>query len=46
MSWPGEVRGLTKSVFEGTIPPMSRDAAAIQDTRSFGAFYFVGYFGA
>jgi len=25
---------------------MSRDAYAIRDTRSFGAFFFRGYFGA
>jgi hypothetical protein len=33
-------------MFTATILPMSRDPAAIQDTPSFGAFYFVGYFGA
>jgi len=25
---------------------MSREAIAIRDTRSFGAFFFAGYFGA
>jgi hypothetical protein len=37
---------LTYSVFAGTILPMSRDTAATQDVRSFGAFFFDGYFGA
>jgi len=38
---------LTYPVFAGTIPAVSRDtAAAIQDTRSFGAYFFRGYFGA
>jgi hypothetical protein len=33
-------------MFAGTILPMSRDTAATQDIRSFGAFFFRGYFGA
>jgi hypothetical protein len=37
---------LTNSVFAGTIPPMSRDTAATRDVRSFGVFFFDGYFGA
>jgi hypothetical protein len=33
-------------MFAGTILPMSREAAASRDTRSFCAFFFDGYFGA
>jgi hypothetical protein len=33
-------------MFAGTILSMSREIAATRDTRSFGAFFFVGYFGA
>jgi hypothetical protein len=37
---------LTYPGIAGTIPAMSRDVYAIRDTRSFGAFFFRGYFGA
>jgi hypothetical protein len=37
---------LTNTVLACTILPMSRDNAATQDFRSFGAFSFRGYFGA